>query len=510
MAAAVFLTPLKEQAARLRRSAVARGRRSAGCRPAAAPAESPAEIQTPADVPAVSARGARRADVGGRVHAGRAVPSGLRRPRSRRRSLPRRPASRRRRRRAPHRTATPPRAATPPGLAAHVPRRRRARRGRRETRAGREAAEPRADAGRGAVGDDQGRLPRGHRCVRGGPQGRSRSTPNAADLLGVAKGGAKNASQLAVDSGNKAEMGGDYATAAKQYERALQLDPESTAAPDAIRRMKARMQGEGEDAFKRARQYDALGRGEGRDPDVREGASSCCPPDHASVGGGEGAAGGAQGRVLTGDVNVGDASADAGPVRTPDDSGGDAASIAGRGSCRSPRHRRAAGRRDEDRSVAARRRPSCSSSRSRPPTRPCSSTCPRRTGTSCRRAGRCCSIIASKKGDAVVLVERTSLPQPLRAGRHHRPVRADRNRRDQGAPAEGDRLPVEGARRRRARRLVAVQYSRPGVLGSRDASGSTRCRSASSSTALTCISSAAQFAAYDPVFAHIAASFTRR
>jgi tetratricopeptide (TPR) repeat protein len=105
--------------------------------------------------------------------------------------------------------------------------------------------------------------------------------PNAADLLAVAKGGAKNASQLAVDAGNKAEMSGDYATAGKQYDRALQLDPESPAAPDAIKRMKSRMQGEGEDAFKRARQYDALGRAKDAIP-MYEKALQLLPPDHAS------------------------------------------------------------------------------------------------------------------------------------------------------------------------------------------------------------------------------------
>ena len=106
--------------------------------------------------------------------------------------------------------------------------------------------------------------------------------PNAADLLGVARGGAKNAAQLAVDSGNKAEMSGDYATAAKQYDRALQLDPDSTAAPDAIRRLKARMLSEGEDAFKRARQYDAMARGKDAIP-MYEKAIQLLPPDHASV-----------------------------------------------------------------------------------------------------------------------------------------------------------------------------------------------------------------------------------
>jgi FHA domain len=106
--------------------------------------------------------------------------------------------------------------------------------------------------------------------------------PSAADLLGVARGGAKNASQLAIDSGSKAEMSGDYAGAQTQYERAQQLDPDSSAAPDAMRRLKARMQAEGEDAFKRAKQYDALGR-------VQDAISmygkaiQLLPPDHANA-----------------------------------------------------------------------------------------------------------------------------------------------------------------------------------------------------------------------------------
>jgi tetratricopeptide (TPR) repeat protein len=105
---------------------------------------------------------------------------------------------------------------------------------------------------------------------------------NAANLLGVARGGAKNASQLAVDSGNKAEMSADYVGAMKQYERALQLDPQSTGAPDAIRRLKARMQSEGEAAFARAKLFDAMTRA----PDAiaaYEKALQLLPTDHPSA-----------------------------------------------------------------------------------------------------------------------------------------------------------------------------------------------------------------------------------
>jgi tetratricopeptide (TPR) repeat protein len=108
------------------------------------------------------------------------------------------------------------------------------------------------------------------------------SYPNAANLLGVARGGAKNASQLAVDSGNKAEMSGDYAGATTQYQRALQLDPPSTAASDAMRRLKIRMQNEGEDTFKQARQYDALGRKQDA-ISAYEKTLLLLPAEHASV-----------------------------------------------------------------------------------------------------------------------------------------------------------------------------------------------------------------------------------
>jgi tetratricopeptide (TPR) repeat protein len=54
------------------------------------------------------------------------------------------------------------------------------------------------------------------------------------------------------------------------------------AAQDALRRLKARMLTEGEDAFKRARQYDALGRAREAIP-MYEKAIQLLPSDHASV-----------------------------------------------------------------------------------------------------------------------------------------------------------------------------------------------------------------------------------
>ena len=84
---------------------------------------------------------------------------------------------------------------------------------------------------------------------------------DAKEMLGIARGGAKNAAQLEVDYGTKAEMEGDWAGAIKRFERALVLDPTATSPVDGIKRVHARMQIEGEELFKRARQLDAADRG---------------------------------------------------------------------------------------------------------------------------------------------------------------------------------------------------------------------------------------------------------
>ena len=106
--------------------------------------------------------------------------------------------------------------------------------------------------------------------------------PKAADLLEVARSSARNAARSAVGTGAKAEADRDYPEAERQYQRALQADPQFVAAQDALRRLKARMLTEGEDAFKRARQYDALGRAQ-EAIRMYEKAIQLLPSDHANV-----------------------------------------------------------------------------------------------------------------------------------------------------------------------------------------------------------------------------------
>jgi hypothetical protein len=114
--------------------------------------------------------------------------------------------------------------------------------------------------------------------------------------------------------------------------------------------------------------------------------------------------------------------------------------------------------------------------------------------------------LASRKGDAVVLVERSALRQALEAEDitdlfAQIEVDAIRDQYPKAADIQWKLLGLG------ARRLVAVQYGRSGVLGPE------RVRQYSVPVGrqlyrVTCISRAAVFAVYDPVFSHIAASFT--
>ncbi len=101
---------------------------------------------------------------------------------------------------------------------------------------------------------------------------------DASQMLDTARAGVRNQAQLAVDTGNRAADAKDYLGAVKQFERALTLDSSLTSATDSLKRVRAAMAVEGEDAFKRAKQYDALGRASDAVP-MYEKAVQYLPPD---------------------------------------------------------------------------------------------------------------------------------------------------------------------------------------------------------------------------------------
>lgn len=115
-------------------------------------------------------------------------------------------------------------------------------------------------------------------------------------------------------------------------------------------------------------------------------------------------------------------------------------------------------------------------------------------------------MMTTKKGDGVVIVERTALRQALEPSditELFAQIETDAIKEGQPKAADFQSRVIDAGERR----LVAVQYGRPGVLGSE------RVRQYSMPVGaqlyrVICIASAAQFAAYDPVFSHVAASFT--
>ena len=113
---------------------------------------------------------------------------------------------------------------------------------------------------------------------------------------------------------------------------------------------------------------------------------------------------------------------------------------------------------------------------------------------------------ASRRGDAVVLIERSTLRQaldPADITDLFAQIEIDAIKEREPKAAEFQSKVLDAG----ARRLVAVQYSRSGVLGTER----VRQYSVPVGTDLyrvICISSAARFAVYDPVFSHVAASMT--
>jgi hypothetical protein len=113
---------------------------------------------------------------------------------------------------------------------------------------------------------------------------------------------------------------------------------------------------------------------------------------------------------------------------------------------------------------------------------------------------------ATRKGDAVVLIERSTLRQaldPADITELFAQIETDAIKERQPKATDFQSKVLDAG----ARKLVAVQYSRPGVLGNER----VRQYSVPVGTDLyrvICISSAARFAVYDPVFSHVAASLT--
>lgn len=119
-------------------------------------------------------------------------------------------------------------------------------------------------------------------------------------------------------------------------------------------------------------------------------------------------------------------------------------------------------------------------------------------------SGSALLVMASRKGDAVVLVEGAVLRQALEVADvtdvfTQIEIDAIKARHPKAADFQSRVLTLG------QRRLVAIQYGRPGVLGNE------RVRQYSMPIGkqlyrVSCISIAAQFGAYEPVFSHIAAS----
>jgi hypothetical protein len=133
---------------------------------------------------------------------------------------------------------------------------------------------------------------------------------------------------------------------------------------------------------------------------------------------------------------------------------------------------------------------------------------PRRDWLALPGGGSLLLAFASKKGDAVVLIEQVALRQALDpndltdlfAQLETEAIKA----RHPGA-ADFESRVIEGG----DRRLVAVQFSRTGVLGAE------RVRQYSLPVGkqlyrVTCAAAAGQFAAYEAIFAHVAATFSAR
>lgn len=112
-------------------------------------------------------------------------------------------------------------------------------------------------------------------------EARSPGYAESAKLIAEARAGIRQQAQAAMEQGTKLMKEGDLLGARRQYERAQALDRGLPGLADAQARLRAEMTLAGEQAYRRARQYDALGRGADALP-LYEQALQLLPEGHAS------------------------------------------------------------------------------------------------------------------------------------------------------------------------------------------------------------------------------------
>jgi predicted component of type VI protein secretion system len=83
---------------------------------------------------------------------------------------------------------------------------------------------------------------------------------DAPQLLIRSREGQRGSARDAFEAGNKLDASGDWVAALQKYDLARQIDPSLAGLDEAAKRVHEKMRVAGADAFKRARQYDALGR----------------------------------------------------------------------------------------------------------------------------------------------------------------------------------------------------------------------------------------------------------
>ena len=89
------------------------------------------------------------------------------------------------------------------------------------------------------------------------------NSPNyqdAAALLEQAKAGVRGEAQKVVTQAQSLTASGDLTGALREYERARQIDPSLNAIATGVAEVRGKMKGMGDEAYKRGRQLEAVGR----------------------------------------------------------------------------------------------------------------------------------------------------------------------------------------------------------------------------------------------------------